>query len=103
MTKNTGTARTKTRNILKVPKKLKGKLNIGKFFQKLKEGDRVVFKASPSIQKGMYHQRFHGKSGQIVRIRGKSYEVNVKDKNKLKKVIVNPVHLAKVKNGTKNN
>jgi len=82
---------------------MKGKLSISKFLQKLEKGDKVVFKASPSIQKGLYHQRFHGKIGQVVGIRKTCYEVKVQDKNKTKLVIISPVHLVKVKNGTKDN
>jgi len=103
MTKRIGTSRTKTKHTFSVPKRLKGKLSLSKFMQKLEKGDQVVFKASPAIQKGLYHQRFHGKIGRVVGMRGKGCEVMVKDINKQKMLIVNPVHLVKVKNGTKNN
>ena len=103
MTKNIGTARTKTKHILSVPKKLKGKLSISKFLQKFEKGDLVVFKASPGIQKGTYHKRFHGRTGRVVGSRKNAYEVIVNDLGKKKMVIVPSVHLVKVKNGTKNN
>ncbi|MBS3132755.1 50S ribosomal protein L21e [Candidatus Woesearchaeota archaeon] len=103
MTTNIGTSRTKTRRIFSVPKRLKGKLSINKFLQRLEVGDNVVLMASPSIHKGMYHRRFHGRIGTVVGIRDKCYEVRIKDNGKKKTLVVNPVHLVKVKNGTKNN
>jgi large subunit ribosomal protein L21e len=102
MTHRTGTSRYKTRRTLSVAKKLKGKLSISKFLQKFNEGDRVVFKASPSVHAGLYYRRFHGKTGTVIKARGKCYEVKVLDKKREKIVLTNPVHLVKVKNGTKN-
>ena len=103
MTKNIGTSRTKTKKIFSVPKKLKGKLSISKFLQKFDKGDLVVLRASPGIQKGLYHKRFHGRTGRVAGVRNKAYEVIVKDFGKAKTIIVPSVHLVKVKNGTKNN
>ena len=88
---------------MKVAKQNKGKLQLGKYLKQLKPGDRVVFRVTSSSHKGVYHRRFHGKTGDIISIKGKSCEVKVNDKNKQKTVLTNPVHLVKVKNGTKNN
>ena len=103
MTKRIGSSRRKTRHTLSVPKKLKGKLNINLFMQKLSPGDKVVFMASPSIHKGIYYRRFHGKTGSVIGAAGSCYKVSVRDKGLEKTLIVSPVHLAKVKNGAKDN
>jgi large subunit ribosomal protein L21e len=103
MTKRTGTSRTKTKHSFSVPKRLKGKLSIAKFMQKFDIGEKVIFRASPSVQKGLYHHRFHGKTGCVAGLRNKCYEVLVDDNGKKKTIFINPVHLMKVKNGTKNN
>ena len=103
MTHRVGSSRYKTRRTLSVPKKLRGKLNIGKFLQKFNAGDQVIFKASPSVHAGLYYRRFHGRLGTIIKARGKCYEVRIVDGKKEKIVLTNPVHLVKVKNGTKNN
>lgn len=59
-------------------------------------GERVVLKAEPSIQKGMYNPLFHGKAGIIKAKQGKCYSVLINDKNKQKTIIVHPVHLKKI-------
>ena len=51
----------------------------------------------PSYQKGLFPLRFFGKMGSILRERGHSYIVNIKDGNKKKELIVHPVHLKRMK------
>jgi large subunit ribosomal protein L21e len=93
MASRIGGFRRKTRHKLKKSKKDKGKVSLRKYFQKFKEGDRVVLFAEPAIQKGMYLPRFHGKIGVIGGTKGKCYEVKIKDKNKEKMLVVHPIHL----------
>jgi len=90
-----GGFRRKTRRKLTKSVRQKGKVSLTKFFQRLKDGDKVYLVAEPSIQGGMYFPRFHGKSGVIDGMQGKNYFVKIKDGNKLKKLIVHPVHLKK--------
>ena len=75
----------------------KGKIKIRQFLQQFKDGDRVVLKAEPAYQKGMYHPRFHGRQATVVGKKGSCYECQIKDINKEKVLIVHPVHLQKVK------
>ena len=89
-------SRQKTRKKLKRKRKEKGKIFIKKFIQEFKEGDKVVIKPDPSVQKGLVNRRFIGKSGEIIGKRGRGYEVLVKDGRKEKVVITYPVHLKKV-------
>jgi len=94
--KHHGSFRRKTRSKLRKHYKTKGKISIRKFFQEFNEGDRVVLKAEPAYQKGMYYPRFHGKSALVLGQRGRCYEVLIKDGKKDKMLIVHPVHLKKV-------
>ena len=71
----------------------KGKLSLSRYFQTFEDGQRVLLKAEPSIQKGLYFLRFHGKTGTITGKKGRCYEVSIKDFDKTKKLIVHPVHL----------
>ena len=71
-----GGFRRKTRRKLTKSVRQKGKVSLTKFFQRLKDGDKVYLVAEPSIQGGMYFPRFHGKSGVIDGMQGKNYFVN---------------------------
>ncbi len=95
MAQRTGGARRKTRSKFKKKAKDKGKISIRRYLQEFKNGERVVLKAEPTIQKGMYFRRFHGKVGKVMGKKGECYKVIIKDFNKEKEVIVHPVHLKK--------
>jgi len=94
--KRHGSFRRKTRHKLSKHYKTKGKISLRKYFQEFKEGDGVILKAEPAHHKGMYFPRFHGKQGKVIKKRGESYEVSIKDGKKLKIVVVHPVHLKRV-------
>jgi len=96
MAKRIGSTRRKTRQIFSKSKKQRGKISIAKLFKEYKNGDKVVLKAEPSVQKGLYFRRFHGKVGVVREKKGSCYEVVVKDFKKEKSLIVNPVHMKKV-------
>jgi large subunit ribosomal protein L21e len=91
--KRIGSFRRKTRSKLRKNVKDSGRINIGDYLREYKEGDIVVLKAEPAVQKGIYFPRFHGRHGVIIGKKGKCYEVKIKDINKEKMVIVHPVHL----------
>ena len=91
--KRTGSLRRKTRSKLKKNYRRKGKVNISKYLQEFNIGDKVYLDAEPSVQKGMYHPRFHGKSGTIIGKTGSCYEVKFKENKSYKIFIVHPVHL----------
>lgn len=100
MTSRIGGLRRKTRQKLKKPVKERGKLSLRKYFASFAEGERVLLKAEPAYQKGMYHPRFHGHTGIIA---GKEsdrhdscYRVLIKDFRKEKMLIVHPVHLRRI-------
>ncbi|MBT3866136.1 50S ribosomal protein L21e [Candidatus Woesearchaeota archaeon] len=96
MATRVGGFRRKTRSKLRKSPKEKGKISIRKYFQELKAGNKVCFKAEPAVQKGMYFPRFHGKTGEVIEKNGSCYKVKFKDGNKQKIIIAHPVHLKKL-------
>lgn len=96
MAQRTGGYRRKTRSKLKKNIKDRGKISIRRYLQEFKEGERVILKAEPAVQTGMYFRRFHGKVGKIIGKKGNCYKIMVKDFNKSKEVIIHPVHLKKI-------
>lgn len=91
----TGGYRRKTRSKLRKNVRAKGKVAIRNFFQEFSEGDRVNLVAEPGVQRGIFHPRFHGRTGTVTNKQGNSYYVKIKDGNKEKSVLVHPVHLKK--------
>ena len=96
MVKRVGTSRRKTRHLYKVSKKMKGKLPVSEFVKKLKIGEMVQLVAQPSITKGIYFRRFHGRMGSVTGMQGNCYKVRIKDGGKEKTLIIAAVHLQKV-------
>ncbi len=95
MVKRVGSSRRRTRHLYHVSKKMKGKLAVSGFVQKLDVGDNVLLSAQPSIMDGIYFRRFHGRIGKIVGMQGTCYMVKIRDGGKEKTLIVGPVHLKK--------
>ncbi len=93
MVKRTGGFRYKTRQKLRKLIRTRGKISIRNYFQKFNINDRVQLTAEPSIHKGMYHPRFHGKSGIVMGKQGNCYKILVKDGSKDKTFIIHPIHL----------
>ncbi len=95
MVKRIGGFRRKTRNKLRKNVRIKGKISLTSYFREFKEGDKVTLKAEPSVQKGMYFPRYHGKYGVVKKKQGSCYYIQIKDGRKSKDVLVHPVHLKK--------
>jgi large subunit ribosomal protein L21e len=95
MTTRHGGSRYRTRKTFRKNVKEHGKISITRYFQKLENGERVLLKVEPGIQKGMYHARFHAYPGVIQGKQGDCYIVSISDKGKAKNLIVHPVHLKK--------
>lgn len=96
MAKRIGGNRRKTRHKLAKNVRARGKISLAKYFQEFNKGDKVCLVAEPSIHLGMYFPRFHGKAGTILGKKGKCYEIQIKDINKEKKVVVHPTHLKRL-------
>ncbi|MEM3405601.1 MAG: 50S ribosomal protein L21e [Candidatus Pacearchaeota archaeon] len=69
-----------------------GKIKTSKILYNYKEGDKVVIKIDISHPIN-FPKRFNGKSGKIIGKKGKIYIVEIKDFNRIKKLLINPIHL----------
>lgn len=95
MTRRIGGLRRKTRYKFRKETGERGKLSLTRYMQSFNMGDRVHLTLEPSIQKGMYHPRFMGKTGLVMGKRGRCYQVGINDMGKEKTLIVHPVHMKK--------
>ncbi|QSZ66733.1 50S ribosomal protein L21e [Methanofollis aquaemaris] len=85
--------RKKTRYKLKKDLRRRGIVPPTAVIQKFEMGQKVHIVCEPSIQKGMPHRRFHGRTGTVVGQRGRAWVVEVPDGNSVKIVISRPQHL----------
>ena len=74
----------------------RGKLQLSRYFQELKKGDSVAVVRERAVQSS-FPTRLQGKTGIIENKRGKSYLIKIKDKDKEKKFLIEPIHLKKIK------
>ncbi|MFQ6135557.1 MAG: 50S ribosomal protein L21e [Candidatus Hydrothermarchaeales archaeon] len=86
-------SRSRTRKKLKKGARKRGALPVTKVVQGFERGDKVHIVIDPGVQKGQPHPKFHGKTGSVVEKRGRSYLVEIHDKNAKKILISHPVHL----------
>ena len=74
----------------------RGKFSFSKYFQKFKEGDSVAVVRERSLFPN-FPDRLQGRTGVIEGKRGKAYIVLIKDQNKPKQYLIEPIHLKKIK------
>ena len=74
----------------------RGKISFSRAFQELNEGDSVSVVRERSMQP-RFPKRVQGRTGKVIGKRGNSLVVNIKDSNKEKTFIIDPVHLKKIK------
>ena len=74
----------------------KGKLQFSKYFQEFNEGDSVAITREISVNSN-FPKRLQGRTGKIEGKRGKSYIVKIKDQEKEKIFLIEPIHLKKMK------
>ena len=79
----------------------RGKLKLSKWFQELEEGDFVSITREPSV-KSSFPERFQGRTGIVEGKRGKIYVVKIKDQDKEKTLLIEPIHLKKIKHSEEN-
>ncbi len=75
----------------------RGKLQFSRYFQEFKEGDSVSVIREKSINSN-FPKRLQGRTGQIEGKRGRVYIVKLKDQEKEKRFLIEPIHLKKIKN-----
>ncbi|ABR55649.1 50S ribosomal protein L21e [Methanococcus aeolicus] len=90
--------RSGTRYKLKKHPRAKGLYPITRALKQFENGQTVHVILDPSVQKGMPHPKFHGKTGKIIGQRGSSFIVEVKDGHATKEIIARPQHLRECKN-----
>ncbi len=74
----------------------RGKLQLSRFFQELKAGDSVSVVKERSINSN-FPTRLQGRTGVVAGKRGKAVIVKIKDVDKEKKFLIEPIHLKKIK------
>ena len=92
MAKTHGTRRKSRYKLTKTVRE-KGLSPITRAIQEFSEGEIVNIDLDPSIQNGMPHPKFHGRTGKVIERRGRAYIVEVRDGGLMKEVIALPEHL----------
>ncbi len=85
--------RKKTRYKFKKDLRKRGIVPVTSVIQNYEIGQKVHVVVEPSVQKGMPHRRFHGKTGTVIGQRGRAWVVEVSDGDSVKQVIARPQHL----------
>jgi large subunit ribosomal protein L21e len=96
MVKRSKGLRSKSRNILRKKPRDRGLTSITRALQSFELGDSVNIVIDSSVQKGMPHIRFHGRTGKIEGQQGNSYIVGINDGKKHKLLVIRPEHLRRV-------
>ena len=73
----------------------RGKLSLSRYFQELKEGDRVAVVKERAVQ-AAFPIRMQGRTGVVEGKRGRTYIVKIKDHEKEKIYLIAPIHLKKM-------
>lgn len=82
------------------PIRTRGKLQLSKYFQELKDGEPVAVVREISLNTS-FPKRLQGKTGFVAGKKGRSYIVKIKDINKEKEFLIAPIHLKKIKQTVK--
>ena len=86
--------RNKTRQLHRKNVRARGLGSIEKYLEEYEINDKVDIITNSSIHKmGMPHRRYHGRTGVIIGIRGRCYEVEVKLGNAKNMLIIGKEHL----------
>ena len=93
MGKNPRGSRHQTRETYRKGYRQKGLAPLGNLLIEYKVNDRVDIIPDPSEQKTLPHRRFCGKVGTIIDIRGRAYQVELKDGNKVKSIFLRIQHI----------
>lgn len=81
----------------KKPIKTRGKIKLGKYFQKFAKGDSVAIVREDAMQP-KFPKKFQGRTGLVESRQGKAYSIKIMDAKKEKKLLIEPIHLRKIKN-----
>ncbi|MCP6719198.1 MAG: 50S ribosomal protein L21e [Patescibacteria group bacterium] len=78
----------------------RGKLQLSRYFQELEKGDSVTVIRERSVNFN-FPERIQGRTGSVEGKRGRVYIVKIKDQNKEKRFLIEPIHLKKIKQAVK--
>lgn len=78
----------------------RGKLQLSRYFQEFEKGDSVAVVRERSVNFN-FPERIQGRTGSVEGKRGRVYMVKIKDQNKEKRFLIEPIHLKKVKQAVK--
>lgn len=85
--------RKKTRYKYKKDLRKRGMAPVTSIIQEFEEGQKVHVVVDSSVQKGMPHRRFHGRTGQIIGKQGRAWVLEINDGRSIKTVVARPQHL----------
>ncbi len=85
--------RKKTRYKFKKDLRKRGMAPVTSIIQEFEEGQKVHIVVDSSVQKGMPHRRFHGRTGQIIGKQGRAWVLEINDGRSIKTVVARPQHL----------
>jgi large subunit ribosomal protein L21e len=80
----------------KKPIRTRGKLQLSRYFQELKKGDFVAISKEQSVASS-FPKRTQGQTGIVEGRRGKAYIIKITEGSKDKRIIIEPIHLKKIK------
>lgn len=92
MRKSSGYRRS-TRNIFRKRPRERGMRSLDYLLEEFKVGDIIDIIIDSSVQKGMPHRRYHGKTGIITKHQGNAYVINIKQGNITKKIVTTKEHI----------
>jgi ribosomal protein L21E len=75
----------------------RGKLQLSRYFQDLKNGDFVAVDREKAVSSS-FPKRLQGMTGVVEDKRGKAYIIKIRTQDKEKKFIIRAIHLKKIKN-----
>ncbi|MBU2104169.1 MAG: 50S ribosomal protein L21e [Nanoarchaeota archaeon] len=74
----------------------RGKLKLSRYFQELEKGDKVAVILEPAVQPRI-PKRLQGRTGVVEDKKGRVYVVRINDQDQVKKFLIEPIHLKKMK------
>jgi len=74
----------------------RGKIQLSRYFQDFEKDEKVAVVVERAVASS-FPKRLQGQTGTVEEKRGKSYLIKIKDQNKEKRFIIEPIHLKKIK------
>jgi large subunit ribosomal protein L21e len=85
--------RSRTRTLFRKQPRERGKVGLSRLLRAYNPGDKVKISIDSGVHKGMPHRRYHGRVGIIKGRRGRSYVIEVTERNQTRTLIARPEHI----------